>query len=337
MRLTSTRGGSAAPAGNGGIVAAADRGGTSAASTRRLGSKANEATYKTIINQIPPHRIYIEPFLGWGAILLHKLPAAYNVAVDLDRDRVAEFDRAIVAADAPLLTVSESAVDVCKRATSLSADLPAPVARVAAEPPLQARVGGLEESQSKASSSLCSLVVGDALAFLSNFPWRGDEFVYCDPPYMPETRTSRNRYRYEMTPFDHARLLRVLLALPAAVMISGYHSSLYERLLSDWRLVTFEAVTRGGSIRTEHLWCNYPDPVELHDYRWLGKDHRERQDLNRMRRRWVSKLEGMAPIKRHALFAALREFTIAARGEAAAMRRPLAAELPSGSGKETLP
>lgn len=153
---------------------------------------------------------------------------------------------------------------------------------------------------------------------------------------MPETRTSRHRYQFELTPFDHARLLGLLLSLPVPVMVSGYHSSLYERLLSSWRLVTFEAVTRGGAMRTEHLWCNYPEPVELHDYKWLGKDHRERQDLNRMRKRWIAKLKAMPPVKRHALFAAIQDFTIAAHGDSAADYRRLAAAapLPLGSGKE---
>lgn len=33
-----------------------------------FGGKAGSGTYQTIINQIPPHRVYIEPFVGGGAI-----------------------------------------------------------------------------------------------------------------------------------------------------------------------------------------------------------------------------------------------------------------------------
>lgn len=32
------------------------------------------------------------------------------------------------------------------------------------------------------------LVCGDAVAFLKRFPFQGDEFVYCDPPYVMSAR-----------------------------------------------------------------------------------------------------------------------------------------------------
>ncbi len=47
------------------------------------GSKNVNGTYHKIINLIPPHEKYIEPFLGGGAILRHKLPAAVTVGNDL--------------------------------------------------------------------------------------------------------------------------------------------------------------------------------------------------------------------------------------------------------------
>ena len=58
---------------------------------RRLGSKANEATWKTIINQMPPHHTYIEPFLGWGAIMLHKAPANHSICIDREAEKVSNF------------------------------------------------------------------------------------------------------------------------------------------------------------------------------------------------------------------------------------------------------
>jgi len=50
-----------------------------------FGGKGGSGTYQTIINHIPPHQIYIEPFLGSGAIMRHKLPATLlNRGIDLD-------------------------------------------------------------------------------------------------------------------------------------------------------------------------------------------------------------------------------------------------------------
>jgi DNA adenine methylase len=166
----------------------------------------------------------------------------------------------------------------------------------------------LSQNNAREQQQTAALCETDALAFLASYPWRGDELVYCDPPYLLETRTSRRRYLFEMDTLEHQALLDILLQVPANVMVSGYYSALYASALKDWRLVTLEAITRCGTMRTEHLWCNFPEPVELHDYRYLGRNHRERQDLNRMRKRWISKLAMMPLLKRRALFAALKEF-----------------------------
>jgi len=48
------------------------------------GGKSGYGIYQTIINQIPPHEVYIEPFLGGGGIMKHKSAAKRNIGVDLD-------------------------------------------------------------------------------------------------------------------------------------------------------------------------------------------------------------------------------------------------------------
>lgn len=48
-----------------------------------LGGKAQSGTYQRIINLIPPHDVYIEPFLGSGAIARMKRPARLSYGVDL--------------------------------------------------------------------------------------------------------------------------------------------------------------------------------------------------------------------------------------------------------------
>ena len=40
--------------------------------------------YQHIINLMPPHRVYIELFLGGGAVMRHKRPAEVSIGVDLD-------------------------------------------------------------------------------------------------------------------------------------------------------------------------------------------------------------------------------------------------------------
>lgn len=260
---------------------------------RRLGSKANEATWKTIINQMPPHHTYIEPFLGWGAIMLHKAPAAYSICIDKEEAKVRSFLLELATAHPPLMSGIVEATDVLWENIGQS--------------PLNHVTNDGATAATIALRPKAALIVGDALQFLASYPWRGDELVYLDPPYMHETRSSRHRYLFDMENLEHTALLDMVLKIPANVMLSGYFSKMYAERLATWRLVTFEAATRGG-MRTEHLWCNFPEPVALHDYRCLGKNHRERQDLNRMRKRWIAKLEKMPILKQRALFAAIKEF-----------------------------
>ncbi len=104
--------------------------------------------------------------------------------------------------------------------------------------------------------------VGDAIEFLRCFDYAsaGRVLIYSDPPYLPETRSSRARYRHEYSVEDHKRLLMRLRDLPdnVSVILSGYPSELYDRMLHSWRSREFQAMTRGG-VRTEKIWMNYPE------------------------------------------------------------------------------
>src|ERR1700754_2231254 len=59
------------------------------AGNKRLGypgGKGAVGVYQTIINCMPPHEIYVEPFLGSGAVLRHKRLATRSIGIDLDID-----------------------------------------------------------------------------------------------------------------------------------------------------------------------------------------------------------------------------------------------------------
>ncbi|WP_413740818.1 DNA adenine methylase [Sodalis sp. RH18] len=49
-----------------------------------LGSKGGSGVYQKIISMMPRHRIYIEAFLGEGAIIRNKPPAEKNIGFDLN-------------------------------------------------------------------------------------------------------------------------------------------------------------------------------------------------------------------------------------------------------------
>lgn len=53
------------------------------------GGKGGAGVYQAIINQIPPHKVYVEPFVGGGNIFERKAPAASSVLMDADPQVVA--------------------------------------------------------------------------------------------------------------------------------------------------------------------------------------------------------------------------------------------------------
>lgn len=221
------------------------------------GGKAGDGVYQKIINQMPPHRVYIEPFLGGGGVFLHKRPAQINVGLDID----------------------ESVISAWRSTLAENSD-----------------------------ADVCIVKSGDAISFLRSYDWSGGELVYCDPPYLMSVRSYKDRiYTHEFsTEQEHTELLALLKTLPCCVMVSGYWSELYADLLATWRFISFRASTRGGP-RTEFLWMNYPEPFELHDYRYLGETFRERERIKRKKNRWSARLVSMPSTERYAIMQAIEE------------------------------
>lgn len=231
--------------------------------------------YQRIISQMPPHECYVEPFLGGGAVMLHKRPARWNYGIDLD-------------------------VDVVRRATDLAdrGDL------ISAWPvPVVSDDGG---------PAGFKFECGDGIDWLQARKCWSRTLVYCDPPYEMSTRISpRRMYRYEMEPDRLGVLLDVLLGLSAFVLVSGYPGGQCEYRLRGWRSIWYDVMTRGGVPHREVLWLNYPSPVALHDYRYLGQGYRERGRIRRKEARWVARLSGMPVLERRAVESAL--LTVRAR------------------------
>lgn len=151
-------------------------------------------------------------------------------------------------------------------------------------------------------------VQGDALAFLEAFDVAaaGRVLVYMDPPYLPATRTSAARYRFDLDEAGHLATIAAARSIAdrgAAVMISGYPSDLYDRALSGWRRIQFQAMTRGGP-RTEVLWLSFP----AGDVAWstyAGRNFTDRQRIKRKAARWAANYRGLPPGERLAVLAAI--------------------------------
>jgi hypothetical protein len=245
------------------------------------GAKSAPGVGPRLINLMPPHEVYIEPFLGSGAVMRMKKPAPLNIGIDID----AKVNMPIPPA--------ESALTPAGSTHGLAAD---PRRRRTADSP-------------RVHQPRFHLVHGDGINFLACYPFTGAELVYCDPPYLLSERTGGRRYRCEMSDVDHRRFLSVAIALPCPVLISGYWSAIYASALKGWNSVHYRQIQHTGEFRTEWIWYNYPAPDELHDYRFLGRNFRERQDFRRMIRSWTGKLIRMPRLKRRALLEAILEAT----------------------------
>jgi hypothetical protein len=145
------------------------------------------------------------------------------------------------------------------------------------------------------------LVEGDALTFLRSRSFDPEDVIYCDPPYVPSTRRSKRVYRFDYEEADHENLLTALIELPCRVVISGYPSGLYDKYLKPWNSKAFMAKAHDG-VREERLWYNFPSPPRLHDWRFLGDDFRQRQDIKRRLLRAKGKISGLPLQEQHMLF-----------------------------------
>ncbi len=190
---------------------------------------------------MPPHRTYIEAFLGGGSVIRHKRPAERSIGIDID---------------------------------------PAVIAHWRSE-------------RWPATELRCA----NACEFLCSFEFSGDELVYADPPYLPQTRRRPRCYRHDFTHEDHLTLLRTLKRLPCAVVLSGYPSTLYDDALIGWSRLLFQGTSHAGR-RTEALWLNFEPGDALHDYRFVGGSFRERERIRRMAARWEKRFQNLSPVER---------------------------------------
>ena len=238
------------------------------------GSKGRLA--KWIAGLLPPHRIYVEPFVGSAAVLLAKRPAVHEVVNDIDgdvvnfyrmlRDRPADLEQAcrmtpyardeFYAAD-----LREAGIDDLERARRWWIRVTqgfGAITRAGNGWALSTRQGGSDagavanrRAQLEAVAERFSRVAienRDACEVIEAHA-TPETVVYADPPYLGGTREmhSTKAYAHEMTSEDdHRRLAVTLHETPATVLLSGYHSSLYDELYGDWHCIE-RSVTRSSS------------------------------------------------------------------------------------------
>lgn len=86
---------------------------------------------------------------------------------------------------------------------------------------------------------------------------------YLDPPYLPSTRVAATEYHdFEMSEDDHVKLLDVIKKSRSKILLSGYHSSLYDTELKSWKHQEFSLPNNvsGAKVKrrmVEVCWYNF--------------------------------------------------------------------------------
>ena len=87
-------------------------------------------------------------------------------------------------------------------------------------------------------------------------------FMYLDPPYMLGTRSGK-QYMHEMTDAEHEELLQMIIQSRAKIMISGYETDMYNDYLSGWEKRQFSSWAEHGNPRIETVWMNYKADLQM--------------------------------------------------------------------------
>lgn len=242
------------------------------------GGKGN--VFRHIINEMPPHKTYVEAFVGGGSVALNKRPAQRNILIDKDSE------------------VIETWLDHLATSDDASATSePAMLHHIATSGDASGHLVTFDDG------TRWELYCADSLQLLPHLALGHNALVYADPPYLFSTRTEkRPLYRHELgKPEEHRLLIAVLKSLTCRVMLSGYSSKLYKLLLEDWRTFTYTAYDRANKPRQEYVWCNFPEPARLHDYAFLGDNFRQRERIKRKAARWVGRFSNLPALERRAI------------------------------------
>ena len=95
--------------------------------------------------------------------------------------------------------------------------------------------------------------------------------IYCDPPYLLNTRSGGEQYKREMTEDDHENLLYQLKKHKGFVLLSGYESKMYDSFLKDWHKETHINYSQVGSKKQEVLWMNFEPPAQISVFDFMAQ------------------------------------------------------------------
>ena len=261
---------------------------------RYPGSKWSIADW--IISHFPEgyeKMVYLEPFIGSGAVFFNKKPGAVETVNDLDGNIVnlfrvlreqpeelkrvlaltpysrEEYDLSFEPCDEPL----EKARRYMVKTTQAIGAKMAGQSKCGWRNHKQMRIGGtackwggITESIDAAAARLrgdtthlVQIEHMDALRLIERYD-SADVLMYLDPPYVRSARRSGALYAHEMDEHGQIKLLSIIRQSRAKIIISGYENDLYNAALSGWHKNSTMCQTTSTKMAEETIWMNYPPP-----------------------------------------------------------------------------
>lgn len=243
-----------------------------------------------ICEYIPEHKVYLEPYVGSLAVFFEKTPVRIETLNDLDGN-VVNYFKIIRERPEELATALDltpySRDEYYKACEFIPEDSDLERARKFAvrcwqgfgcsnlyrngfrssqqsnSPHTTKEWRNLPERLIAASERLKNAQIENLPAIeLINRYDTADVFMYVDPPYLHGTRKNY-LYRHEMKDSEHVELLKVLSRHPGKVLLSGYDNDLYNKMLPGWQKVSKKTQAEAGTARTETLWMNYKQNLQL--------------------------------------------------------------------------
>lgn len=240
-----------------------------------------------IIENFPDHDVYVEPFGGAGSVLMRKPRSYAEVWNDLD-DSVVNLFRVLRGNDGErlirLLALTPfSRTDFMDAYGDASEKDPVERARclvirsfMGFSSNAHSRSTGFRANSNRSGTTPAHdwVSIPDNLAAVVErlkgvvIECRDAKTVmrahdgattlhYVDPPYLFSTRSDLSKdYAHELTDEQHVELLVFLRGLKGMVVLSGYPSPMYEKVLVGWDRQERVALADGARKRTEVLWRN---------------------------------------------------------------------------------